>query len=173
MTIVICTADNFGGYGDFIFALKLASGLKTELSNRGIYTGDIVLVTEQSGKDKIRKLGGDSEFNIPVLNHEEYQSKIASGELKLDYFIAGPVFNPFLNHPTGLQIPPGTPILLMGEYSIHHAGYGIMQGLKNAIKKTHTTVIHFKLDFTPMLIFMVRQQNLLIVLVFIMNWVFY
>lgn len=106
MAIVFCVADGLGGNGDFMFALKMASELRKEFREKGLYNEDIVIVTEQSGKNKIEALGGDKEFNISVINHEKYKKKVASGELSVDYFLAGPVFNPFLNTPTGLKVPP-------------------------------------------------------------------
>jgi len=115
MAIVMYVADGYGGYGDFIFGLKMLHGLQKSLQELGSNT-PIYLVTQASGKDKIVALGGDTAFDVQVKSVEEFKHLQSTAEFTLEYFIEGPVFNPYTHQ--RITIPKDTPVLLISEYSL-------------------------------------------------------
>ncbi|MFZ0219968.1 MAG: hypothetical protein WAL30_07165 [Candidatus Aquirickettsiella sp.] len=123
----------FGGFGDWLFGLKILKELKESLRKLG-YDKPFYLVTSESGKDKILQLGGDKEFGVEIKSTEEFNSsKIARD---LDYFIEGPVFHPETRDQ--ITIPDYIPILLVSEYSIPEDA--------NSAKKRLSKSMHIKLN---------------------------
>lgn len=93
--VLIVTSDGFGGLGDFLFALKLAQNLfeqymKTESASREIY-----IITQNTGKEKIKKINADTAFYVEdVLSTEELQQKINHRSIdptQISQVIEGPV----------------------------------------------------------------------------------
>ena len=65
--ILIVTSDGFGGYGDFLFALKLSQQLKNKYIETDEDVPPIYIITQPSGREKITRLKGDVEFGVKVL----------------------------------------------------------------------------------------------------------
>ncbi len=78
-SLVIAVNDGYGGYGDFIFALKSAQELRAYYAAHGTDT-PIYLVTQNSGKDKIQILKGAQEFGVEVLTPTELQERVLTSD---------------------------------------------------------------------------------------------
>lgn len=96
--ILIAVNDGFGGYGDFLFALKLSQQLKKKCIEAGEEVPPFYIVTQDTGQERIRRLGGDVEFGVEVLTPDELKKRIETVDMtkKIDVgsLIEGPVFNP-------------------------------------------------------------------------------
>lgn len=95
--ILIAVSDGCGGYGDFLFALKLSQQLKKKYIEAGEEVPPFYIVTQDTGQEKIRKLGGDVEFGVEVLTPDELKERIETVDMKekidVGALIEGPVFN--------------------------------------------------------------------------------
>lgn len=128
--ILIAVYDGKHGYGNFLFALKLAQQLK----NKYAAVGDddeaplsVYVVTGDNGKQEIIALKGDTEFGVEVLTPKELAEKTKisdDGRIHVDMIIEGPVFDPtddqdFMRE-IGEAIPKtgDIPLLMVTEYSM-------------------------------------------------------
>jgi hypothetical protein len=119
-TILIAVCDGFNGYGDFLFALKMAARLKKHYVDLyGTDVPEIKLVCDESAQKKIRDLKGDTEFEIDVLTPVELQTAIKHNGMKVASIIEGPVFkSAFIEEVNAaLANHPPVPLVLMPEYS--------------------------------------------------------
>lgn len=139
-TILIAVSDGFGGYGDFLFALKLSEQIKKYYAN-ALGKDDvpnIKLVTQPSGKQKIKKLKGDTEFGVEILTPDELQDKVDKKELEVASIIEGPVFRSGLiyqiNHAIQGQTQPA-PLVMMPEYAYSSASHQIMIDSQKQFRK--------------------------------------
>jgi hypothetical protein len=117
MDIIVSAAYGQGGYGDFMFALKTAQALKQELIKQGKLEGDVYLVTDKRGKDKIHEIRGDCEFGVTILDSEEAKKLIADGHINPAVTIAGPTHLPNLHS----ILPKSSKVILSSEYSLGRA----------------------------------------------------
>ncbi|WP_133128241.1 protein kinase domain-containing protein [Legionella nagasakiensis] len=90
--ILIAVSDGFGGYGDFLFALKLSEQLRKQYADAGATVPPVYLVTQPSGQQKIRSLKGDVEFGVDVLTPDELRVKVDTKEIEVGTLIEAPVF---------------------------------------------------------------------------------
>jgi len=94
--ILVVVSDGFGGYGDFLFALKLSQGLKQGFAKNGGISPPIYLITQDTGKAKIKRLGGDVEFDITILTPDELTIRINSADpnerIEIGEIMEGPIF---------------------------------------------------------------------------------
>lgn len=91
-SILVMVPNGEGGYGDFLFALKLCEQIKAHYASTGQKVPEINLLSHESGKEQIERLGGDIEFSVPVLTPELLKAKLAANEIDLDLVIEGPVW---------------------------------------------------------------------------------
>lgn len=126
--IVIAVSDGFGGYGDFLFGLKLAQKLKKKYQDSDLVAPPVYLVTQDSGKDKIKKLEGDTEFDVAVLTPAELGTKIQKKEIDLGMVIEGPVFKSELIkeiEDSCSEEQKQIPLIMMPEYAFHNESESI------------------------------------------------
>lgn len=94
--VLIVVSDGFGGYGDFLFALKLSQELKKQFSKDSDTPPLIYIVTQDTGREKIRHLGGDVEFGVDILTPDELKLRVNSSNpnerLDVGEIFEGPVF---------------------------------------------------------------------------------
>lgn len=90
--ILIAVSDGEGGYGDFLFALKLSEQLKRQYANAELEPPPIYLVTQPTGRSTIKHLKGDIEFNVDVLTPNELKTKVNAKEIEVGLLIEAPVF---------------------------------------------------------------------------------
>ena len=119
--ILIAVSDGFGGYGDFLFALKLAAQIKETCANLLFDENplEIKLITQASGKQKIESLKGDTEFRIDLLTPDELKEKVEKKELTILSIIEGPVLNHILIQEIQSalkQQSQSVPLVMMPEY---------------------------------------------------------
>lgn len=120
-SIIIAVSDGFGGYGDFLFALKMADQLKYYYTH--VLGGEfptIHIVTQDSGKQKILNLKGDQEFGLEIITPKELEQKVKNGEINVSSVIEGPVFRSrFISEINQALSPLNKPIPLtmIPEYS--------------------------------------------------------
>lgn len=121
-TILIATSDGFGGYGDFLFALKLAEQIKKNYI--ALFGADnvpeIKLISQASGQLTIKNLKGDTEFGVEVLTPDELKNKVKRKELEVASIIEGPVFHSSLitSINEAIQTQPNrVPLIMMPEYA--------------------------------------------------------
>ncbi|CAM2987605.1 serine/threonine-protein kinase [Legionella worsleiensis] len=121
-SVLIAVSNGFGGYGDFLFALKLAEQVrKNYIALLGKDKApEIKLITQASGQQIIKNLKGDTEFNVEVLTPDELKEKIEKKELEIASIIEGPVFESSLiqriNKALEKQSHP-VPLIMMPEYA--------------------------------------------------------
>ena len=139
-TILISVGDVGDGYGDFLFALKLASQIKAYYCK--IFGTDnapeIMLFTMPKAKNKILELKGNDEFNVKVLTPSELLTEKRKG-MTVASILEGPVADmnlialinlilqdrpSHLNHDgegNGNSLPtpehPSVPLTLIPEYA--------------------------------------------------------
>lgn len=89
--ILIAVSDGFGGYGDFLFALKLSDQLKNHYRNKGEIPL-VYIITQPTGKQKIIDLNGDVEFDTPILTPAELKILVESKAIDIGSLIEGPAF---------------------------------------------------------------------------------
>lgn len=87
--VLVAVSDGFGGYGDFLFALKLAQQLKTQYSKEA---PTVYVVTQSTSQKQIRSLKGDVEFDVAVITPDELKEKISAQEIEVIHLIEGPIF---------------------------------------------------------------------------------
>lgn len=90
--ILIAVPDGFGGYGDFLFALKLSKELKRHHEQKGAEVPPVYIVTQDSGKEKIEALQGHTEFDVEILTPSDLEQKIKTNKLDVGQVIEAPVF---------------------------------------------------------------------------------
>ncbi|MDP3561636.1 MAG: protein kinase [Legionellaceae bacterium] len=123
---VIVVSDRFGGYGDFLFALKLSQSLKQKYINEGVTPPPIYIVTRKEGKDQIKKLGGDVEFGTEILTPDELDRRTRSTDpnqhIDVGELIEGPVFDSDLLEQVDDAVNSKEPIslMMMSEYGAGH-----------------------------------------------------
>jgi hypothetical protein len=126
--ILIAVSDGYGGYGDFLFVLKLAAQIKKYYADLlgEDNVPEIKLISQDSGQKKIRSLKGDTEFGVEVLTPEELKRKVDDKELEVASIIEGPVFQSRLitriNNAIQNQSRP-VPLVMMPEYAYSGASH--------------------------------------------------
>ncbi len=90
--ILIAVSDGFGGYGDFLFALKLSEQLKMKYADSRAEVPPIYLISQPTGKATIERLKGHIEFNIEVLTPAELKKAIDEEIISVATLIEAPVF---------------------------------------------------------------------------------
>jgi len=90
--VIFVVSSGYGGYGDFLFALKLISSLQQKYQDNGIIM-PVYLVTQEEGRQTIKSLKGDTEFNTEIITPDELKLKIDQKELTLNAVLEGPVFD--------------------------------------------------------------------------------
>lgn len=148
-TILIAVSDGFGGYGDFLFALKLADEIKkyhADLLGED-NVPEIKLISQDSGQKKIRNLKGDTEFEVEVLTPEELKEKIDNKELEVTSILEGPVFQSHfitrINNAMQNQSQPA-PLVMMPEYAYSSAGYRRMIENQREFRKQNLNKIVYQ-----------------------------
>jgi hypothetical protein len=128
--ILIEVADGDGGYGDFLFALKLSKALKKKYADRGEEVPPVYLVTQKSGQEKIQALGGGIEFGVDILTPDDLKERVetvdATKKIDPGTLIIGPVFNHTLMKrvDTALSsLATPIPVLLTPEYGFTEAEF--------------------------------------------------
>ena len=124
--IVVVVSDGFGGYGDFLFALKLAHGLKDVFSKtlEGDTSPPIYIVTQPSAQATIKMLGGDVEFGVEILTPLELKARVNATNpdvrIEVGEIIEGPVFKLELikGVDNALDGQPCVPLTMISEYSM-------------------------------------------------------
>ena len=91
-TILIAVADGMGGYGDFLFAFKLADQLRNKYVASGLGIPSIYLISQPSGKLSMKHLKADIEFGFEILTPQELKGKIKAREIDVGLLIESPVF---------------------------------------------------------------------------------
>jgi hypothetical protein len=120
MAIAIVVPDGYGGLGDFIFALKYAKNLREQLAADGKAT-DIIVISHPTGVEKVKRINGESSFQIPIMSPEEAAAYLNGREDKLDGIIAGPVHNLDLITDAKSNLPRSAarlPVLPVSEYCV-------------------------------------------------------
>lgn len=128
MTIAIVVPDGHGGLGDFVFALKYAKNLREQLAADGQAT-DIIVISQPTGVDKVKRINGESSFQIPIMSPDEATAYLNSREDKLDGIIVGPVHNFGLITEVKSKLPRSAshlPILPVSEYCVREYPGGYM-----------------------------------------------
>lgn len=90
-TIAITLPKPPQGYGDMLFALKLAYQLREKLYKEHGYTGDVFFITDSETAKTIRELNGHHEFSLDVMSIEEIRKNREDKgmQLSLDLIIHG------------------------------------------------------------------------------------
>ncbi|CEK10577.1 ankyrin repeat domain-containing protein [Legionella hackeliae] len=90
--IIVCFDEKKMGYGDILFAAKLAHQLKNSLINQGKLAGNIYLVchNDKRGLAKLESSKADCEFGINFVLFEEIDKLIYSGKIKPAVIIDAP-----------------------------------------------------------------------------------
>ncbi len=121
-TILIAVADGMGGYGDFLFALKLAEQLRKKYADSGLKIPPIYLVSQPSGKESIKKIKADIEFGVEILTPDELSLKVAAKEIEVGLVIEAPVFTYDLIDSIDVALASmqeRIPLMLITEYGQH------------------------------------------------------
>ncbi len=115
--ILIAVSNGFGGYGDYLFALKLSQQLKKKYADASKEVPPIYIVTQEQGKKKIADLKSDVEFGVSVLTPSELGDKIVAKEIEIGHIFEGPVFSTDLMDRID-GVLTGKPVLvtLLSEY---------------------------------------------------------
>lgn len=118
--IIFCTESN--GYGDLLFGLKLAKGLRHHLKKQN-YNDDVYLVTKKESIEKIQGIGADIEFGVPMTTPEKFNQLLNDGKIEVDYLISGPTFKPDSSrNMNGMnecrKMPSDIDIMLCLEYAL-------------------------------------------------------
>lgn len=113
MDIIVAVSFGQGGFGDFLFAMKSADQMRKILKEKKI-DGEVYLVIDKAGKDKIADIKPDGEFGITVLEVEELRQNVKAGTISPVLAFEGPT------HLSNLHgaLPQGTPVILASEYSL-------------------------------------------------------
>ena len=94
--ILIIVSDGVGGYGDFLFTLKLSQQLKKYYADISENVPPVYIITQNTGQEKIRHLKGDIEFDTTVLTPDELKERVESEnetfKINVGMLIEGPVF---------------------------------------------------------------------------------
>ncbi|MDF1684243.1 MAG: protein kinase [Legionellaceae bacterium] len=90
-SLLIVVSDGFGGYGDFLFALKLSEQLKRYNEQIGAEVPPVYIVTQDSGKKTIETLHGHTEFGVEILTPNDLEKKIKTNNLDVGQVIEAPV----------------------------------------------------------------------------------
>lgn len=90
--ILIVVSDGCGGYGDFLFALKLSEQLRKQYADAGSEIPPVYLVTQPTGEEKIKTLKGDTEFGVEVLTPDELKVRVDAKQIDVGTVIEAPVF---------------------------------------------------------------------------------
>lgn len=118
--IIIVVSDNFGGLGDFLFALKAVESLRHQYAAKSEAVPPIYLVTQPSGKEKIHKLKGNVEFDVEVLTSQDLHQKVRSqgdDRIVVGHVIEGPVLSNNLIEKVDAAINQiNVPLITTGEY---------------------------------------------------------
>ena len=155
--ILIVVSDGFGGYGDFLFALKLSAQLNEFYAKQGPNIPLIYIITQKSAMEKIKNLKGDTEFNATILTPLLLKNKFDQGELEVDHIIEGPVFQSELINQIDVALsrsPRKIPITMIPEYTLNNPNYRsyltknalYRKKLLNNIKYVNTIYSGFKSD---------------------------
>ena len=126
--ILIAVSDGFGGYGDFLFALKLAEQLRKYYRDAGKEVPPIYLVSQEAGKEKIKSLKGDEEFGVMVFTPNELKTKVDAEEIHVSMVIEGPVFQTDLMDSINISLSTldaKIPLYMLPEYAYNNWGQRI------------------------------------------------
>ncbi|MDR3442281.1 MAG: protein kinase [Legionella sp.] len=153
-TILIAVSDGFGGYGDFLFALKLAEQIKKYYID---LTGadsapEVKLITQASGQQKIKNLKGDTEFEVEVLTPDELKEKVEKKELEVASIIEGPVFQSSLIlhiHDAIQKQHQPVPLIMMPEYAYSGISHRYMiENQRQFRKKALNKIVYLETIYT-------------------------
>lgn len=92
MAIVVAVTEN-EGFGDYVFALKYAAGLRKKIFRETGRLEDIIITTHAEGVSKIRKIQGDSEYQLDVVTPEILARKCQKG-MQVELLIEAPTQSP-------------------------------------------------------------------------------
>ena len=122
--ILIVVSEGFGGYGDFLFALKLSQHLKKQYIDAGHEVPPVYIITQNTGQEMIQQLRGHIEFDVEILTPKELQKRVETTDItrKIDVgaLIEGPVFHSGLMLTVALALktlPTAIPLIMLPEYS--------------------------------------------------------
>ncbi len=153
-TILIAVSDGFGGYGDFLFALKLAAQLQkhyfAESENNN--APSVYIVTQPSGKQKIQTLKGDDEFRIGVLTPAELKMLVEKQEIEIGTLLEGPVFKSELIDAIDDALataPDPIPLTMLPEY-------GYLNG------SDHTAILELHRNYRQQMLKHITYSNMVL-----------
>lgn len=126
-TILISVSEGFSGYGDFLFALKMAAEIKKKyLIWLGEDAPEIKIFTQPIGKHTIQSIKGDTEFGIEVLTPTQLDSAVKDG-LEVASVIEGPVFSSALVGEIEATLKENNhdpvPLIMIPEYAYSHPSH--------------------------------------------------
>ncbi len=153
-SILIVVSDGFGGYGDFLFALKLAEQVKKHYINLlgKDQAPEVKLITQSSGQHKIKSLKGDTEFEVEVLTPAELKEKVEKKELEVASLIEGPVFQSSLIQRTNAALQKQAhpvPLIMMPEYAYSSTSHRHMiENQRQFRKKALNKIVYLETIYT-------------------------
>ena len=128
---IIIAFEHAGGFGDVLFALKVAELVREGLKHAKKLTGDVYLVTDDLGHRDIIAIKGDMEFGVSFIKKTAFQKYLDSSSSVVSYIIEGPVFLYLYDVVKPLHVP----VLLMPEYSLPASIEKFYQGEYSIIKQ--------------------------------------
>ncbi len=144
--LLIAVSSGFGGYGDYLFALKLSQQLQKKYTDASKEVPPIYIVTQETGKKKICDLRGDMEFGVSVLTPSELGDKIKAMEIEIGHIFEGPVFQTELMDNIDIALT-GTlkpvPLTLIPEYGFNHKQRRKIIGEHGSYLRTHMKNIQY------------------------------
>jgi hypothetical protein len=113
--IIISVGWGKGGFGDLLFALKMASLLKQHLVTNNLPFGEIYVVTDlPRAKNEILSVEGDLEFGVTILDETEYRKYKSNRNIEPLLLIGGPTQSSNIY----TEIPRNIQVFLTSEYSM-------------------------------------------------------
>jgi hypothetical protein len=117
MAIVVAVTHN-EGLGDYIFALKYAAGLRKKLFLETGRLEDVIIATDREGVSLIRKIKGDSEYQLNVVTPDSLNRLCQQG-MTIDLLIEAPTKSAPLLKEIDKKLPenhPDIPYYHISEY---------------------------------------------------------
>ena len=125
--ILIAVSDGFGGYGDFLFALKLSAQLKSHYHQNGEIPS-VYIITQPSGKQKVIELNGDVEFGTRILTPAELKILVESQSIDVGSLIEGPTFKSELFDAIDdalASVADPIPLTMLPEYGLAASAHSV------------------------------------------------
>ncbi len=126
LTILIAVTDEYEGYGDYLFALKLSDSIRQTYANTGREIPFVYIVTKHTGIQTIEKLNGHLEYGTEILTLRALNTKIKLREITVDQLIESPVFdNKFITtidkilKRSALLKQQRIPLIMIPEYGLN------------------------------------------------------